>query len=111
MSASGEMGTGFKAVALLEAAMQNLHVETRRRLCCPLCRCSWPDEAEVSLEQTMASLRQCRIKMLAKNVGRLEKAGVEIYSLASATLLVASRQALNSVQASYDQRVEIGQEP
>ncbi|CAE7244894.1 serC, partial [Symbiodinium necroappetens] len=85
-----EMGTGFKAVALLEAAMQNLHVETRRRLCCPLCRCSWPDEAEVSLEQTMASLRQCRIKMLAKNVGRLEKA-------------------FNSVQASYDQRVEIGQ--
>lgn len=84
-----EMGTGFKAVALLEAAMQNLHVETRRRLCCPLCRCSWPDEAEVSLEQTMASLRQCRIKMLAKNVGRLEKA-------------------FNSVQASYDQRVEIG---
>eukprot|EP00439_Symbiodinium_sp_Y106_P086358 s121_g32.t2 len=84
-----EMGTGFKAVALLEAAMQNLHAETRRRLCCPLCRCSWPDEAEVSLEHTMASLRQCRIKKLAKNIGSLEKA-------------------FNSVKANYDQRAEIG---
>ena len=69
------MGTGFKAVAMLETAMQNLQAETRRRLCCPLCRCDWPEEHEISLDSIMVQLRSCRIKMLAKHVGKLEKAG------------------------------------
>ena len=74
LSVRGEMGSGFKAVAMLEAAMQNLHAETRRRLCCPLCRCCWPEEEDVPLDQIMVQLRQCRVKKLAKNVGKLEKA-------------------------------------
>mmetsp|Transcript_46169 Transcript_46169/g.108083 ORF Transcript_46169/g.108083 Transcript_46169/m.108083 type:complete len:560 (+) Transcript_46169:220-1899(+) len=84
------MGTGFSAVALLERALKIMPTETKKRMCCPLCRCAWPEEDQVSLDHIVAQLRSCRTKQLAKHVGKLE-------------------QAFNGVQARFDRRTEVSQ--
>jgi len=69
-----DLGQGWKAIGVLENAMQVMPVETHRRLQCPLCRCPWPDEDKMPLAQLMSQLRLCRTRQVAKLTMKLETA-------------------------------------
>eukprot|EP00930_Biecheleria_cincta_P003375 TRINITY_DN104308_c0_g1_i1.p1 TRINITY_DN104308_c0_g1~~TRINITY_DN104308_c0_g1_i1.p1 ORF type:complete len:720 (-),score=86.47 TRINITY_DN104308_c0_g1_i1:129-2288(-) len=68
------MGFGFKALAIIEGVLRHVNPVTRNRLCCPLCRCVWPEEEAVPLDAIMAQLRACRARGLGDQVCKMDEA-------------------------------------
>ncbi|CAK9062627.1 unnamed protein product [Durusdinium trenchii] len=83
-----DLGSGFKAIAVLEGALHQMTPETQGRLACPLCRCPWPDEHQLSLAEVVSQLRNCRLRTVVKHFGKLT-------------------HALQEVQQRFDERAEV----
>lgn len=68
------MGVGFKAIGIIEEVLRHVNPVTRNRLCCPLCRCVWPQEDAVPLDSVMTQLRSCRARGLGDRVRKMDEA-------------------------------------